>query len=206
MNENRFTQLFKKYNWEVEELGDNSYIAYNDIYFVPFSCVASTEVLRPCHDKYINGACYLEIDKDEFVNAWKRLVENGYHEAIGYHAINDFYSAIPKFISIADFAFTNYNDFQIETWLERIHKARHFINNSSIKKYNPSADGAILAIRIYLIPGGTSPHADLVFPGGKYTTITWTNVEHRNKYASGITGYTLIYDEREKCEFKEWIK
>lgn len=204
MNENRFTKLFKKYNWEVEELGDNSYIAYNDIYFVPFSCVASTEVLYPCQDKYINAVCYLEIDKDEFVNTWKKMIENGYQNAIGNYAVHDFFSNKSEYVGITEFV--NYIDFELDLWLESLQKSMIYINNNSIKKYDPASYGAVIAIRIYYKDSNKTPYADLVFPNGKYTTIIWTHVNDRKKYASGITGYTLFYDEREKREFKEWLK
>lgn len=79
-----------------------------------------------------------------------------------------------------------------------------YIRNDIIKKYSPDNYGCIIAIRIYLVHGHI-PMADLVFPDGRYTTIEWTNVSHRDKYKSGINGYTLIYDERPKKDFKEWI-
>lgn len=205
MNENRFTKLFKKYNWEVEELGENSYIAYNNAYFVPFSCVPSTEVLHPCSDKYINGISYLEIDKDVIIASWRNHIESCNYEAIGYYVINDFFNLNSKFMNIATLTFNQYSDFELEQWLEYIHKNMVFISNNSIKNYDPSAYGAIIAIRIYYLNGGTTPYADLAFPNGKYTTIAWTDVQTRKKYASGITGYTLFYDEREKRDFEEWL-
>lgn len=205
MNENRFTQLFKKYNWEVEELGENSYIAHNSDYCVPFSCVPSTEVLYPCSDKYIKAVSYLEIDKDTVITAWRNHIEKCNYEAIGYYVIDDFYTTKSKFRNISTLTFDLYSDFQLEQWLEYIYKNMVFINNNSIKNYDPSAYGAIIAVRIYYLNGGTTPYADLVFPNGRYTTIAWTDVQTRKKYVSGITGYTLFYDEREKREFKEWL-
>lgn len=78
------------------------------------------------------------------------------------------------------------------------------IRNDIIKEYSPDNYGCVIAIRIYLVDGHI-PMADLVFPDGRYTTIEWANVSHRDKYKSGINGYTLIYDERPKRDFKEWI-
>ena len=63
----------------------------------------------------------------------------------------------------------------------------------------------VIAIRIYL--GGytnTVPMADLKMVDGVTETIEWTDVKQRKQFESGINGYTLIYDERPKCEWNEW--
>lgn len=74
-----------------------------------------------------------------------------------------------------------------------------------MENYNPAKYGAIVAIRIYL-KDGHQPMAELVFAFGGTETIQWNNVVEREKYVSGITGYTYIYDERPKREFKDWMK
>lgn len=62
----------------------------------------------------------------------------------------------------------------------------------------------ILAIRIYFLPGGHVPMADLRMFDGVIETIEWTNVKQRRQFESGINGYTLIYDERPKKGWDEW--
>lgn len=87
----------------------------------------------------------------------------------------------------------------------KLDTCKKYIHNSCIIEYSPSKYGCIIAIRIYLVDYHI-PMADLVFAyDGRYTTIEWANIYHRSKYESGINGYTLIYDERPKKEFKEWI-
>lgn len=63
--------------------------------------------------------------------------------------------------------------------------------------------GAI-AIRIYLGGiTGTVPMADIRTTDGTIRTIEWTNSNQRNCFR--IDGYTLIYDERPKRKWKEWL-
>ena len=72
-------------------------------------------------------------------------------------------------------------------------------------KYDVSRDGVISAVRIYY-KNGSTPYADLALAYGSMVTIQWTSVEQRREYMSGINGYTLFYDEREKAEFDTFIK
>ena len=72
-------------------------------------------------------------------------------------------------------------------------------------KYEPMKDGAVVAIRIYF-EGDRNPMAQLAFTFGGTATINWVNVEQRKVYESGINGYTLIYDERPKKFFQEWVR
>lgn len=74
-----------------------------------------------------------------------------------------------------------------------------------MKNYDPTKYGAVVAIRIYL-KNGHQPEAELVFAFGGTETIHWDVPSEREKYASGINGYTLFYDERPKREFKDWVK
>lgn len=62
----------------------------------------------------------------------------------------------------------------------------------------------VLAIRIYLSSGGV-PMADLYIEDGVVETIEWTNKRQRKEFESAINGYTLIYDERPKKSWAEWI-
>lgn len=71
--------------------------------------------------------------------------------------------------------------------------------------YNPTANGNVVAVRIYL-KDGHIPMADLAFTNGDATTIEWANVKERRFYSKQINAYTLIYDERPKREFSEWTK
>ena len=71
--------------------------------------------------------------------------------------------------------------------------------------YNPTANGNIVAIRIYL-KDGHIPMADLAFANKDMVTIEWTSAVERKFYAPYINGYTLIYDTRPKVSFAEWTK
>lgn len=62
----------------------------------------------------------------------------------------------------------------------------------------------VLAIRIYYGLNHT-PMADLYMGDGVVETIQWTDVDQRKKFLKRINGYTLIYDERPKREWSEWL-
>lgn len=68
--------------------------------------------------------------------------------------------------------------------------------------YTPETHGCITAIRIFN-ESGHIPTAELLFAFGGSRTIRWDIVENREEYASGITAYTLIYDERPKVPFDQ---
>lgn len=73
--------------------------------------------------------------------------------------------------------------------------------------YDPRKHGAVEAIRIFMDEEKhISPMAELAFAYGGTVVIDWVNPVHRQRYMSGISGYTLIYDERPRREFKDWIK
>lgn len=74
-----------------------------------------------------------------------------------------------------------------------------------MKNYNPTKHGTVVAIRIYL-ENGHQPMAELAFAFGGTETIHWDDIAEREKYSAGINAYTLIYDERPKREFKDWVK
>ena len=72
--------------------------------------------------------------------------------------------------------------------------------------YDPRKHGAVVAIRIFMDEEkNISPLAELAFAYGGTAVIDWVNPVQREKYMSGINGYTLIYDERPKRAFSEWI-
>ena len=63
---------------------------------------------------------------------------------------------------------------------------------------------SVIAIRIYYGINYT-PMADLLFNDGVVETIQWTDIKARKEFEEAITGYTLIYDEREKRAWNEWF-
>lgn len=208
MNKNKFVQLFEKHNWIVENHGDNNFIAYNDTYFVPFSCVPFA------YEDAATISCvsYCVSDKENFIDQWRRYnqdVENTHFECkIGDFAFK-MYSKnskhIKKLSHIGCLANCGHSISEVEHWLDTLAMSKKYIDNDSIDEYSADLYGCIMAIRIYLVDYHI-PMADLLFAyDGRYTTIEWTNVFHRSKYEHGIDGYTLIYDERPKKEFKEWI-
>jgi len=62
----------------------------------------------------------------------------------------------------------------------------------------------VLAIRIFYGLNRT-PMADLVMNDYVVEHIEWTDVKQRKKFIPMITGYTLIYDERPKREWNDWL-
>jgi hypothetical protein len=47
--------------------------------------------------------------------------------------------------------------------------------------------------------------ADLRMADGVVETICWTDIKARKQFEPGINGYTLIYDERPKRSWEEWL-
>ena len=47
--------------------------------------------------------------------------------------------------------------------------------------------------------------ADLRMNDGVIEHIQWTDVKARKEFEPMINGYTLIYDERDKREWKDWL-
>ena len=62
----------------------------------------------------------------------------------------------------------------------------------------------VMAIRIYYGSAYT-PMADLLCSDGVVETIQWTDVKARKEFEQYITGYTLIYDQRDKCGWDDWF-
>lgn len=65
-------------------------------------------------------------------------------------------------------------------------------------------NNSVIAIRIYFDMNFT-PMADLYMSDGVVWTIQWTDVKSRKDFESKITGYTLIYDERDKVSWNDLI-
>ena len=64
------------------------------------------------------------------------------------------------------------------------------------KMYNPLIHGAVTAIRLFHDESGYEVLAELAFAFGGTTIIEWTRPNLRDLFSAGITGYTLIFDER----------
>lgn len=63
----------------------------------------------------------------------------------------------------------------------------------------------VLAIRIYYEGSSCVPMADLRMNDGVVEHICWVDVKQRKEFEPGINGYTLIYDERPKCDWDAWL-
>lgn len=62
----------------------------------------------------------------------------------------------------------------------------------------------VIAVRIYEGLNST-PYADLRMSDGVVEHIQWNDVKQRKEFIPLMTAYTLIYDERPKREWEEWI-
>lgn len=63
--------------------------------------------------------------------------------------------------------------------------------------YNVDTHGVVTAIRIYTDwCNAATPMAELAFAFGGSTLIPWNDPSQRELYKPGITGYTLVFDER----------
>lgn len=71
--------------------------------------------------------------------------------------------------------------------------------------YTPEKYGAVVAIRIFF-ENDRQPMAELAFAFGGTAIINWICPSERKKFESGINGYTLVYDERPKADFSNWVK
>ena len=75
---------------------------------------------------------------------------------------------------------------------------------ASAAKYILQTTNTVIAVRIYYGLNCT-PMADLRMSDGVVETIRWTDIKERKKFIPLITGYTLIYDERPKRDWEEWL-
>ena len=62
----------------------------------------------------------------------------------------------------------------------------------------------VIAIRIYYGLNAT-PLADLRMNDGVVEHIQWNDVKQRKEFVPLINGYTLVYDERPKRKWDEWL-
>lgn len=139
---NKFTELFKLYGWTVEQLGCNSFIAYNDVFFVPFSCVPSGRIENQC----ISAVSYLLYNKDPFIEAWRNYNRHiSLHGVdIGTYAFNDFFGGDSKFHQYGALGSRNHSIYEIEHWLKRIdvsvkiRKRSGKSDNGNIKNIHPT--------------------------------------------------------------------
>lgn len=126
---NRFVDLFKRYGWTVEQLGSNSFIAYNTTFFVPFSCVPCGRI----QNEYVSAVSYLLCDKDPFIEVWKNYNRHiSLHGVdIGTYAFSDYFNRNSKFIQFGALANHDHSAYEVEQWLECIDKntTRKELNN-----------------------------------------------------------------------------
>lgn len=114
---NRFVRLFKRYGWAVEQLEDNSFIAYNTSFFVPFSCIP----FMGNKDEFISTVSYLICDKDEFIKEWRKYnAMIGRIIDIGTYAFKDYFEGNSKFYQFGALANHDHSVFEVEQWLEWI--------------------------------------------------------------------------------------
>ena len=117
MKENHFTELFKRYKWTVEEVGENSYIAYNNVFMVAFSPNSSTA------DPTASAVSYHVMDKDAVTQAWKNYNRDSCSRLpidIGTFAFKDYMNGCKKFFHIGAVANHDHMPWEIENWLKRM--------------------------------------------------------------------------------------
>lgn len=112
---NQFVELFKRYGWVVETLGENSFIASNDSIFVPFSC----------YDEHVSAASFLLCYKNEFIETWKKIYalnpignDIGGFVFKGYFAHEHRTSVFMQGGGIFTISSPNYTRYEIERCLE----------------------------------------------------------------------------------------
>lgn len=116
MKENHFTELFKHHNWTVEEVGENSYIAYNNVFMVVFSPNGSTQ------DPTASAVSYCVNDKDAIIQAWKKYNKNmcsRFPIDIGTFAFKDYFHD-REFVHVGAIANHDHMPWEIESWLKRM--------------------------------------------------------------------------------------
>jgi len=118
---NKFVELFKKYNWNIEILGVGNFIAYNENYFVPFSVIHQRIPEGKNYTKLV-GVSYLIEDKKEFIKIWKTYNQCNKKISIGYFAYNDYMCTEGKFRHYGFIAGNNHNLLSIERWLKDLQK------------------------------------------------------------------------------------
>ena len=91
-----------------------------------------------------------------------------------------------------------------EKYSSHVVKTHLYENAKYVTTYDPSKQGAIVAIRIY--EDGPNSMAELAFAFGGTTIIDWCNIRHREVYSIGIDGYTFIFDQRPKMSFDKLVK
>lgn len=110
-----YINMFRRYGWTVDILGHNDFVAYNDVYFVPFSMSG---------DRFVYAVSYLLCDKDEFVSAWKRSTA---YCPIGVFAYHDYTLGNLRGNKFQQFGALGNHDhdmFEIASWLKKIRDNR----------------------------------------------------------------------------------
>lgn len=79
--------------------------------------------------------------------------------------------------------------------------------NADTMNYDPLKHGTVRAIRIFMSDDYRTPMAELAFAYGGTTVIQFNNIAQREKFSSGITGYTVYFDERfPALDFSHFVK
>lgn len=116
MEHNAFTRLFERYGWTVEQLGENSYIAHNKNFFIPFSLD---------HMGYASAVSYFADDKGKFIEAWKKYnATRRFPSPIGYYAWHLYSNGDRRFIRWGGVGNHDHSTWEVENWLERLNGRR----------------------------------------------------------------------------------
>lgn len=110
MKHNSFTRLFEEYGWEVEELSDNSYVASNETFFVPFSLN---------YMGYASAVSYIADDKEKFIEKWERR-NTPYLSPIGFFAWQLYANGNKEFFHVGKVCNHDHSTCEIENWLKRL--------------------------------------------------------------------------------------
>lgn len=79
----------------------------------------------------------------------------------------------------------------------------------AMAKFANSTNGSIIALRIFFDDASEhpcAPMAEVVYANGTTSRFRWDNIEAREAHMPYVNAYTLIYDERPKRAFCDWIK
>lgn len=105
----KFKELFEKYGYTVEPVG-KSYIAYNDVFCIPF-----TEVGRSNFPE-ISAISFLSCDKDAILKYYAE------EEYIGSKVFSDWMNRLLPFTPFGSICNHDHSLYEIESWLQSRNK------------------------------------------------------------------------------------
>ena len=111
-----FVKLFESNGFTVELFGDNSYIADNGPFCIPFT--VHTMTTKYGHISDVTAVSFLSEDKETIKNHYKSRNK----QYIGCEVFSDWMNNILKFTIIGGLCNHNYSFFEIQNWLERLKK------------------------------------------------------------------------------------